>query len=101
MMPQEPIGFLLVLAGLVWPYLRVSPGRARLLSGLLLYAAFVNWGATALAAAWGTSRLTPLAGAGFTGTVLHELISSALAISVALSAIAALGLLVYSLRSRG
>jgi len=92
-------GLLLVLVGLTWPYFSLPGKRARLLEGLVLYAAFVNWGATSLAAAWGTSRLTPLAGAGYSGAAWQELVSAVLGISIVLSAISALGLAVYSLRS--
>ena len=91
-------GLLLVAVGLAWPQFSLPGKRARVLEGLVLYAAFVNWGATSLAAAWGTSRLTPLAGAGYSGAVWQELVSAVLGISIVLTAISALGLAVYSLR---
>ena len=91
-------GLLLVLVGLAWPHFHLPGRQARALEGLVLYAAFVNWGATSLAAAWGTSRLTPLAGAGYSGAVWQELVSAMLGVSIVLSAISALGLVVYSLR---
>ena len=91
-------GLLLVLVGLVWPHFHLPERLARLLQGVVLYATFVNWGATSLAAAWGTSRLTPLAGAGYTAAPWQELVSAVLAISIALSAISAVGLVVYALR---
>lgn len=94
-------GLLLVAAGLAWSHFRLSAGQARTLRGLLLYAAYVNWGTTSLSAAWGTSRLTPIAGAGFVAQEWQETIGVALGVSIAITAVAAVGMMVYALRKEG
>lgn len=55
----------LIALGLAWGLLTMSPGQARLTRGTFLCGTFANWGTSCLAAAWGTSRLTPLSGAGY------------------------------------
>jgi hypothetical protein len=55
---------LLVALGLAWGLLTVSPLQAKLTRGAFLYATYANWGTSCLGAAWGTTRLTPLSGAG-------------------------------------
>jgi (hydroxyamino)benzene mutase len=65
-------GLLLVVLGLAWQRFRLS-ARARVaLFWLALYGTYVNWGSTLLAAAFGTSRRTPIAGAGFTAQPWQE-----------------------------
>lgn len=92
-------GLLVTVAGLAWPHFRLSRPQERMLKRLLLYAAFVSWGATVLAALWGTSRLTPIAGKGFVAAPWQEAIGAVLLLSVAATALGALGLVVYGLRS--
>ena len=55
---------LLIALGLAWSVLTVGPVQARLTRAAFLYGTYANWGTSCLAAAWGTSRLTPLSGAG-------------------------------------
>src|SRR5215471_5729873 len=55
----------LMAVGLAWGLLVVSPLQAKLTRGLFLCGTYANWGTACLAAAWGTSRLTPLSGAGY------------------------------------
>ena len=74
-------GLLLAVLGVAWRHLHLSVNQGRILTVLALYAAYANWGATALAAIWGTVGLTPMAGAGFGGAPWQELVSKLLAIS--------------------
>jgi (hydroxyamino)benzene mutase len=55
------------LLGLAWNRFTLSSRAQATLFGLALYGTYVNWGSTLLAALFGTSRSTPIAGAGFSG----------------------------------
>ena len=67
---------------------------------LFAYAAFANWGVTTLAAALGTSRLTPMACAGYSASPMQENVVQVIQVSLALAVITAVALVVYSLRRR-
>ncbi|HLE20474.1 MAG TPA: hydrogenase [Vicinamibacteria bacterium] len=91
-------GLLLVIVGLVWSHLGLSGRLAKIVFWLFAYAAFANWGVTTLAAALGTSRLTPMAGAGYSASPMQENVVQVIQVSLALAVIAAVALVVYSLR---
>lgn len=91
-------GLLLVVVGLVWGHMELSRRLSKTVFWLFIYAAFTNWGVTSLAAALGTSRLTPLAGAGYSGSPMQENLVQAVQVSLALAVITAVALVVYSLR---
>jgi len=93
-------GLLLVIVGLVWSHLGLSGRLAKIVFWLFAYAAFANWGVTTLAAALGTSRLTPMAGAGYSASPMQENVVQVIQVSLALAVIAAVALVVYSLRGR-
>lgn len=92
-------GAFLVLLGLLWPILRLSP---RLLSAafwLAVYGAFANWLATLLAAAWRAGNpMMPLAAQGSTGSPTQELVLKALLVSLALAMIVSCVLVLFGLR---
>lgn len=58
-----------------------------------------GWGTSCLAAAWGTSRLTPLSGAGYAAAAWQENVVQVLQVSVAVVILAGAVLVVYGLRS--
>jgi hydroxylaminobenzene mutase len=93
-------GTFLVVAGLVWNELKLSAGLKKAAFFLLIYGTFVNWLCTLLSACWGTSKMTPLSGAGFTGADIHESIIAGGLISLALAMVTALILLIYGLRGK-
>jgi len=93
-------GLLLVALSLTWRRLALSPGQSRLARTAALCSAYVNWATACLAAAWGTSRLTPLSGAGHAAAAWQESIVQVLQVSLGLAMLLALGLVVYGLRSR-
>jgi (hydroxyamino)benzene mutase len=66
-------GMFVVLVGLLWPQLRLSARAAAATVPLLLVATYGTWVALVMAATFGTSRSTPIAGAGFTGSGVAEL----------------------------
>jgi hypothetical protein len=90
---------LLIALGLAWELLAMSPVQAKLTRGAFLYATYANWGTSCLAAAWGTSRLTPLSGAGYAATAWEEGVVQVLQVSLALAILAGAVSVVYALRS--
>jgi len=93
-------GTFLVVAGFVWDELKISDALRKILFGTLIYGTFINWFSTLLSALLGTSQTTPIAGAGYTGTALHEnLVSFGLA-TVGLTMVFSLAVMVYGLRGK-
>lgn len=93
-------GTFLVVAGFVWNELTINDRLKKVLYWTLIYGTFVNWLCTLLAAVFGTSQMTPISGAGYTGTVFHEnLVSIGLA-TVGLTMVFSLVVMVYGLRGR-
>jgi hydroxylaminobenzene mutase len=91
---------LLIALGLSWGFLTLGPVQARITRLAFLYGAFAGWGTSCLAAAWGTSRLTPLAGAGHSAVAWQESLVAGLQVSVVLVALAGALSVVYALRSQ-
>ena len=57
-------GMFLVLLGLLWPHIHLPYAWGVTAVGLIVYAAYTNWLASLLAAAWGAGRrLAPIAAA--------------------------------------
>jgi (hydroxyamino)benzene mutase len=90
----------LMALGLAWGLLAVGPLHARLTRAAFLYATYVNWGASCLAAAWGTSRLTPLSGAGHGAAPWQESMVQALQVSLAVAILAGAVSVVHALRPK-
>ena len=86
--------------GLAWGLLTVSPLQAKLIRGAFLYATYANWGASCLAAAWGTNRLTPLSGAGYGAAPWKETVVQAFQVSLAIAILAGAISVIYALRSK-
>lgn len=91
-------GLLLIALGSVWNRLVLAPGQARLAKGALLGGAYANWASSCLAAAWGTSRLTPLSSAGYAAVAWKETFVQAVQVSLGLAVLLAIGLVIYGLR---
>jgi hypothetical protein len=90
----------LMALGLAWGLLSVSPLQAKLTRGAFLYATYANWGTSCLAAALGTSRLTPLSGAGYDAAPWKESLVQALQVSLAVAIVAGAVSVVYALRPK-
>ena len=90
----------LMVLGLAWGLFAVSPLQAKLTRGAFLYATYVNWGTSCLAASWGTNRLTPLSGSGYGAAPWQESVVQALQVSLAIAIVAGAVSVVYALRSR-
>ncbi len=91
-------GIFLAVLGLGWEELRLGERGQKVGYALVLFAAYTNWSATLLAAIFGTSKLTPIAGAGFVGPAAAEAVVSVLLVALSLAMIAALILFIKGLR---
>jgi hydroxylaminobenzene mutase len=90
-------GLTLWALGLMWQYAALPAGIQRatqLLAVLGLYAIFVS---LLLAAIWGTSRSTPIAGAGHQGSPLREAVVAVLLGSGSLASLIAIVLVLWGL----
>lgn len=90
----------LVALGLTWSLLAMGPVQARLTRIAFLSGTFANWGTSCLAAAWGTSRLTPLSGAGYGAAPWKEAVVQVLQVLLSVVIISGTLSVVYALRSK-
>ena len=90
-------GTFLIALGAVWANVSLAPVWARIAFWLLIYGSFANWVFISLAAALGTSELTPIAGKGFTGSPLAEQAVSLGLVSVGVTMVAGCALVVWGL----
>ncbi len=65
-------GMFLAVLGLLWERVNLSPRMSTLTFWLASYGACANWAAAILAAIFGTSAMTPIAGAGYHGQPWQE-----------------------------
>jgi hydroxylaminobenzene mutase len=93
-------GTFLVIAGFVWAELRLSDPVKKFALWALIYGTFFNWIFTLLAAILGTSKMTPITGQGFAGTLLHENIVTAGFITVGVAMVLSVAVITYGLRGK-
>jgi hydroxylaminobenzene mutase len=93
-------GTLVAVIGAVWAEFALSPGAARVLFWSALYSGYVNWAGLLLAAIFGTSRSTPMLGAGHVGTPWQEALVNFCLTSGAVVIIVALILVLAGLRAQ-
>jgi hydroxylaminobenzene mutase len=94
-------GMFLVVVGLAWSELSLSNRMGQAVSWLLLFGAYANWAATTASGVLGTSKGTPIAGAGYHASPLAEHAVYALLVMVGLTmVIACIGLVVGAWRSK-
>ena len=93
-------GIVLWLAGAAWDELRLSARATAATFWSGLFANYVNAAALVAAAMLGTSRSTPIAGAGFAGTAVQEAMVDALLYGGAVVTFAWCGLLLWAFRGR-
>lgn len=88
-------GLALIAFGLVWPYATVP------FAGVTYWSALISmygiWFGLVLAAIWGTSQSTPIAGKGYSASALKENIVTWIIKSASVAAILATSLLVIGL----
>ncbi|OBI15719.1 hydrogenase [Mycobacterium sp. E2327] len=91
-------GMFLVLIGLLWPHIHLPNAWAVTAVVLIVYAAYVNWLATLLAAAWGAGRrLAPIAAGDHVAPAAKERIVSILLLSLAVAIIVGVGIVIFGL----
>lgn len=90
----------LIALGLAWDLLELTPAREKLTARLFLYSAYASLIGGCLAAAWGTSKITPLAGAGHSAAAWQETVVLSIQLTVALTILGGTVLVIYGLRPR-
>jgi (hydroxyamino)benzene mutase len=93
-------GILLAVLGLAWHRFNLSAQARLILFWLALYGTYVNWASTAMAALFGTSRRTPIAGTGFSGQPWQENLVEFALISLSVAIVAACLLALWGLRKK-
>ena len=63
-------GIFLVALGAIWTHVRLSASAAAIAFWTVLYGTYLNWFTTVLAAIFGTAALSPITGAGHSGSTL-------------------------------
>ena len=71
-------GIVLTVLGLLWRHLHLATRLERLAAVASVFSLYAIWIALVLAAAFGTSRSTPIAGTGYQGEAWQEALVSAL-----------------------
>jgi len=93
-------GMFLMIAGLAWKDLALGPRAARITYGLLVFGTFANWATTTATALLGTSRATPIAGAGHAADETVESVVLGMLVLVSLAMIGAAGTIAVRLWRR-
>jgi hydroxylaminobenzene mutase len=65
----------LMVFGAIWSYVSLSDGLAKLAAWASIFSMYVVWLGLTLAGILGTSKATPIAGAGFQGSASAELLT--------------------------
>jgi (hydroxyamino)benzene mutase len=92
-------GMFLLLLGLLWPKLVLSPRALTLAFWFMVYGAYANWFATILAAILPAgAALMPLAGQGHSGSAAEEAVVKVLLVSLSILMIAGCGIVLVGLR---
>ena len=93
-------GTFLIALGAIWNEIRLpSPAKA-IAYWTILYATYVNWFLTTLAAVFGTAALSPITGAGHTGQPWQETLVTAGFMSVGVVIVVSSVLILWGLRAR-
>ena len=93
-------GLLLIVFGLLSPHLALCSTFVLGTRLLWIYSGFANWLGCFYGAWAGAGTMTPVASAGRQGSTFDEAIVSLLLISVAVTALLAVGLTLWGLRAR-
>lgn len=91
-------GTFLIALGAVWAEVRLAERSKTAAYWIALYGAYVNWLATALAAAFGSAALSPITGAGHSAQPWQETLVTGLFITVGLAMIGSSLMLLWGLR---
>ncbi len=94
-------GALVMILAWAWQHFALTERLKSLLFFCILVGAYGGWGCNLLGAAFGTSRMTPIAGSGFRGAPWQEALVTAGLVTVAAALILMCLIALYGLRSRG
>lgn len=95
-------GLFLIVLGLLWPRLDLSPGWLRATFWLALFGTYANLVATFLAAAWGAgAEMMPIAARGQAGTAAQEGVIRAILMTLSVAILAACVLVFVGLLGPG
>ncbi len=94
-------GMFLMITGLAWKELGLGRTAERVVYGLLVFSTFANWATSTAIGVLGTSKATPIAGAGHGAGPLTENAVLAMLVLVAVAMVGAAGTMAVQLwRSR-
>ncbi len=93
-------GMFLILVGLIWEEIKLPVRAEKPAFWLYLYASYTGWLAQFLAGLFGTSRSTPIGGAGFRGTDWQEGLVAFVAVSFSVAILGAAILTLWGLRRK-
>lgn len=93
-------GTFLIALGAVWEHVQLASLTKRSTFWIALYGAYVNWLATAVAAAFGSAALSPITAAGHSARPWQETLVTALFLSVGIATILTALLVLWGLRRR-
>ena len=93
-------GTFLIALGAIWNEVRLPSPTKAIAYWTMLYATYVNWFLTTLAAVFGTAALSPITGAGHTGQPWQETLVTAGFISVGVVIVVSSVLILWGLRAR-
>lgn len=89
--------FLIIAGGILRSRLNIGERMKLLVDCLLIYSGYANLVFLTLAAHWGTSRITPIAGNGFIAELWQEAVVSVGLVSVALTILAGVAIAILGL----
>lgn len=92
-------GMVLLIFGFLWPHITLEPLVLSVSFWFSIFSMYSIWLALFLAAVWGTSRSTPIAGAGYTATKTQEQTASFLLVAGSIAIILVTLALLYGLLS--
>jgi hydroxylaminobenzene mutase len=90
-------GTFLIALGCAWAELRLTERAGAIVYRLVLFGTWANWVGTTLGAIFGTSKATPIAGAGHAGSPAQEMAVFGILVAVGLAMVAAAGIVVWQL----
>ena len=88
-------GTFLIAIAMAWSSVRLGPRATRAAYLLVLFGTWAHWISTTASAVFGTSKGTPLAGAGFQGNPIAETLVFAGLVSVGLTMVVGCSILVW------
>lgn len=91
-------GIFLVVLGLLWPHVHLPGAWGVTAVALIVYAAYANWLATLLAAAWGAGRrFAPIAAADHEAPAAKERFVGFLLVSLSVAVVPGVGIVIAGL----